>query len=236
MKKMICLLLLLATVAAQAQKDSLAGIWYGKDVYASRAVHWSKKKTEGSRSVLRLGADGRYEYRGLNYTDTIRNIGTWERRGDTLVFHLEESNSAQYRRYPVASYLIYGLTKEALIYSNLITGREYQPAATMPEDGGDNIFTKVEIEPVYGGGNRVLYRAIYRRLLSVFPPNETPVTYTCRLLVRKDGSVNWNDVQVSDPRLGTEILNALKALGGAFLPGLQNGRNVNAYLTLSIDF
>ena len=107
-------------------------------------------------------------------------------------------------------------------------------------DDEDKIFTKVENEAAFPGGD-----AAWRRFLEKNLNPSTPIdngapegTYQVivRFIVSKDGSIS--DVQAETKHgfgMEDEAVKVIKR-GPKWTPALQNGRNVNAYRRQPITF
>jgi protein TonB len=100
-------------------------------------------------------------------------------------------------------------------------------------DEEDKVFTKVENEAEFPGGNAAWARYVQKNLDGFNPADEgaPPGKYNVivRFIVSKDGSIS--DVQ-SETKFGygmeEKAINCIKK-GPKWKPALQNGRNVNAY-------
>lgn len=107
-------------------------------------------------------------------------------------------------------------------------------AVELPKDDDENkIFTKVEVDASYPGGDGAWRRYLSNNLDGSVPGNEgAPAgTYTVivRFIVAKDGSVS--DVQAETSHgygMEQESVRAIKK-SGKWTPAIQNGRNVTAY-------
>jgi protein TonB len=107
-------------------------------------------------------------------------------------------------------------------------------AVEMPRDDDENkIFTKVEVEADYPGGNNAWRRYLSNNLDGSIPGNEgaPPGTYTVivRFIVAKDGSIS--DVQAETDHgygMEQESVRVIKR-SGRWTPAIQNGRNVISY-------
>jgi len=107
-------------------------------------------------------------------------------------------------------------------------------AVEMPKEDDENkVFTKVEVDAAYAGGEGAWRRYLSNNLDADVPgQNGAPAgTYTVivRFIVAKDGSVS--DV-VAETKYGygmeEESVRAIKK-SGKWTPAIQNGRNVTAY-------
>jgi protein TonB len=100
-------------------------------------------------------------------------------------------------------------------------------------DEEDKVFTKVENEAEFPGGNAAWARYVQKNLDGFNPADEgaPPGKYNVivRFIVSKDGSIS--DVQ-AETKFGygmeEKAINCIKK-GPRWKPALQNGRNVNAY-------
>lgn len=108
------------------------------------------------------------------------------------------------------------------------------------EDDENKVFTKVEVEAAFPGGDAAWSNYLSRNLNADVPvENGAPEgTYkvTVRFIVSKDGSLS--DIQCeNDPGYGmcNEATRVLKKTKG-WTPAIQNGRNVNAYRRQPIVF
>jgi protein TonB len=103
----------------------------------------------------------------------------------------------------------------------------------IPQDDENKIFTKVEVDASYLGGESAWRRYLSNNLDASVPGNEgaPPGTYTVivRFIVAKDGSVS-DVVAETDHGYGMEkeSVRAIKK-SGKWTPAIQNGRNVTAY-------
>ena len=103
----------------------------------------------------------------------------------------------------------------------------------IPQDDENKIFTKVEVDASYPGGENSWRRYLSNNLDASVPGNEgaPPGTYTVivRFIVAKDGSVS-DVVAETDHGYGMEkeSVRAIKK-SGKWTPAIQNGRNVTAY-------
>ena len=101
------------------------------------------------------------------------------------------------------------------------------------EDDENKVFTKVEVDATYAGGDAAWRRYLSNNLDSEVPgSNGAPAgsyTVIVRFIVAKDGSVS--DV-VAETNFGygieQESVRAIKK-SGKWTPAIQNGRNVTAY-------
>jgi len=107
-------------------------------------------------------------------------------------------------------------------------------AVEMPKEDDENkVFTKVEVDAAYAGGEAAWRRYLSNNLDADVPgQNGAPAgtfTVIVRFIVAKDGSVS--DV-VAETRHGygmeEESVRAIKK-SGKWTPAIQNGRNVTAY-------
>ena len=101
------------------------------------------------------------------------------------------------------------------------------------EDDENKVFTKVEVDASYVGGESAWRRYLSNNLDAGVPGENgaPPGTYTVivRFIVAKDGSVS--DVQAETSHgfgMEQESVRAIKK-SGKWTPAIQNGRNVTAY-------
>ncbi len=107
-------------------------------------------------------------------------------------------------------------------------------AVEMPKEDDENkVFTKVEVDATYIGGESAWRRYLSNNLDAGVPGENgaAPGTYTVivRFIVSKDGSVS--DVQAETNHgsgMEQESVRAIKK-SGKWTPAIQNGRNVTAY-------
>ncbi len=107
-------------------------------------------------------------------------------------------------------------------------------AVEMPKEDDENkVFTKVEVDASYVGGESAWRRYLSNNLDAGVPGENgaPPGTYTVivRFIVAKDGSVS--DVQAETSHgfgMEQESVRAIKK-SGKWTPAIQNGRNVTAY-------
>jgi protein TonB len=108
------------------------------------------------------------------------------------------------------------------------------------DDEEGKVFTKVEVEAEFPGGNAAWTRYLKNNLNAETPvengASEGTYTVIVRFIVSKDGSIS--DV-VAETKHGygmeAEAIKIIKK-GPAWKPALQNGRNVNAYRRQPITF
>jgi len=107
-------------------------------------------------------------------------------------------------------------------------------------DDEDKVFTKVENEAEFPGGNAAWTRYVQKSLDGFNPADEgaPPAKYQVivRFIVSKDGSIS--DVQAESKHGYGMEERAIKCIKGGprWKPALQNGRNVNAYRRQPITF
>jgi len=107
-------------------------------------------------------------------------------------------------------------------------------AVEMPKDDDENkVFTKVEVDATYAGGESAWRRYLQNNLESGVPgENGAPSgTYTVivRFIVARDGSVSDVVAETSHGfGMEQESVRAIKK-SGKWTPAIQNGRNVTAY-------
>jgi hypothetical protein len=108
------------------------------------------------------------------------------------------------------------------------------------EVGDNEIFDHVEIDPVFPGGNAAWQKYLERNISpSLLEKNNVPAgSYTVwvQFLVRKDGSIA--DIKpLTNHGFGMEE-EAVRVIKGApkWVPGIQNGKTVNAYKKQRVDF
>jgi len=107
-------------------------------------------------------------------------------------------------------------------------------AVELPKEDDENkVFTKVEVDASYVGGESAWRRYLSNNLDAGVPGENgaAPGTYTVivRFIVAKDGSVS--DVQAETNHgfgMEQESVRAIKK-SGKWTPAIQNGRNVTAY-------
>ncbi|MBS1741743.1 MAG: energy transducer TonB [Bacteroidetes bacterium] len=115
-----------------------------------------------------------------------------------------------------------------------------QVAEAPREDDENKIFTKVEKEADFPGGEAAWRRFLERNLDSQTPvDNGAPEgTYTVivKFIVSKDGSISNVEAETKHGYgMEEEAVKAIKK-GPKWTPALQNGRNVNAYRRQPITF
>ncbi|SRR5579871_2384318 len=110
---------------------------------------------------------------------------------------------------------------------------------TPKNDDEDKIFTKVEIESSYPGGDAAWQRYLYKNFH--YPDeaqnNEIQGTVVVQFIVDKEGNIS--DVQaVSGPTEGGLRDEAVRVIrkSGKWTPAVQNGRNVKSYKRQPIVF
>lgn len=104
----------------------------------------------------------------------------------------------------------------------------------MPKEDDENkVFTKVEVDAAFPGGNDAWVRFLKKNLDNDVPGSngapEGTYTVVVRFIVAKDGTVS--DVQAETNHgygMEAEAIRAIKR-SGKWTPGIQNGRNVTAY-------
>ena len=107
-----------------------------------------------------------------------------------------------------------------------------------PREDPNKVFVNVEQMPEFPGGMQELYKFISKNLK--YPPialeNNIQGTVTVRFVVSKTGEVGSVEVLKSlDPSCDKEAIRVVKAMP-RWVPGKQNGVNVNVYYTLPIRF
>lgn len=107
-------------------------------------------------------------------------------------------------------------------------------------DDEDKVFTKVENEAAFPGGQQAWVRYLQKNLNANAPVDNgaSPGTYQVivKFIVSKDGSIS--DVQAETKHgygMEDEAVKIIKR-GPKWTPALQNGRNVNAYRRQPITF
>ena len=107
-------------------------------------------------------------------------------------------------------------------------------------DDEDKIFTKVENEAVFPGGQAAWIRFLQKNLNASVPVDNNAPQGTYKVIVKfivsKDGSIS--DVQAETKNgygMEEEAVKIIKK-GPKWTPALQNGRNVNAYRRQPITF
>ena len=117
---------------------------------------------------------------------------------------------------------------------------EDAPVTAPVSDDEDKVFTKVENEAEFPGGNAAWARYLEKALGGFNPAEEgaAPGKYQVivRFIVSKDGSIS--DVQAETNHGSNMEAMAIKAIknGPKWKPALQNGRNVNAYRRQPVTF
>jgi N-acetylmuramoyl-L-alanine amidase len=118
--------------------------------------------------------------------------------------------------------------------------REVRLQEIKPDDADNKIFEKVEIEPTFPGGEVAWRNLVTKNINSLIPVKNgaTPGTYTVyiQFVVHKDGSVS--DIKpLTNHGFGMEA-EAIRVIrkGSKWIPGIQNGRTVNAYKKQPINF
>lgn len=106
------------------------------------------------------------------------------------------------------------------------------------EHAPEKVFDAVEQMPTYPGGDAALYKFLNDNV--VFPPAAAEEGVSGKVIVKfvvtKDGTVDQVTIaRGKHPALDKEALRVVKKLG-KFIPGKQNGQNVNVWFTLPISF
>lgn len=107
-----------------------------------------------------------------------------------------------------------------------------------PEPKKEEIFTAVEQMPQFPGGDAELYKWISSHLKypQMAAENNIQGRVTVRFVVKEDGSIGRVEVlRGKDPDLDREAQRVVKALP-KFIPGKMNGRAVQVWYTLPINF
>ncbi len=113
------------------------------------------------------------------------------------------------------------------------------PADTTPDPtrGFGKLFTKVEIEPQYPGGNGAWGKYLFKTL--IYPQaaidKEIKGTVLLQFIVDTAGRVSTVEVLSGPPLLRAESIRVIKA-SGPWIPARQNGRTVNAYKRQPITY
>ena len=107
-------------------------------------------------------------------------------------------------------------------------------------DDEDKIFTKVENEAIFPGGQAAWIRFLQNHLNASVPNDNSAPTGTYKVIVKfivsKDGNIS--DVQAETKNgygMEDEAVRVIKT-GPKWTPALQNGRHVNAYRRQPITF
>jgi periplasmic protein TonB len=130
--------------------------------------------------------------------------------------------------------------KEAVVAAPVEDKGTQVAAVPQKDDDEGKIFTKVEVEAGFPGGDAA-WGNFLRKNLNVEIPGENGApegnhTVVVRFIVSKDGSLS--DIQCeSDPGYGIcqEAIRVIKKTKN-WTPAIQNGRNVNAYRRQPITF
>lgn len=107
-----------------------------------------------------------------------------------------------------------------------------------PEPKKDEIFTAVEQMPQFPGGDAELYKWISSHIKypTMAAENNIHGRVTVRFVVKEDGSIGRVEVlRGKDPDLDKEAQRVVKTLP-KFIPGKMNGRAVQVWYTLPINF
>ncbi len=107
-----------------------------------------------------------------------------------------------------------------------------------PEPKKDEIFTAVEQMPQFPGGDAELYKWISSHIKypTMAAENNIQGRVTVRFVVKEDGSIGRVEVlRGKDPDLDKEAQRVVKTLP-KFIPGKMNGRAVQVWYTLPINF
>lgn len=107
-----------------------------------------------------------------------------------------------------------------------------------PEPKKDEIFTAVEQMPQFPGGDAELYKWISSHIKypTMAAENNIQGRVTVRFVVKEDGSIGRVEVlRGRDPDLDKEAQRVVKTLP-KFIPGKMNGRAVQVWYTLPINF
>ena len=107
-----------------------------------------------------------------------------------------------------------------------------------PEPKKDEIFTAVEQMPQFPGGDAELYKWISSHIKypTMSAENTIQGRVTVRFVVKEDGSIGRVEVlRGKDPDLDKEAQRVVKTLP-KFIPGKMNGRAVQVWYTLPINF
>jgi len=121
-----------------------------------------------------------------------------------------------------------------------INAANYTPIAHHEEvfSNDERVFAVVEQMPIFPGGNTELLNNISRQLN--YPGNARrngiQGKVICRFIVTKTGRIEKPEVVRSlDPACDKEALRVLRSMP-RFIPGKQNGVNVDVYYTLPVIF
>lgn len=107
-----------------------------------------------------------------------------------------------------------------------------------PEPKKDEIFTAVEQMPQFPGGDAELYKWISSHIKypTMAAENNIQGRVTVRFVVKEDGSIGRVEVlRGKDPDLDKEAQRVVRTLP-KFIPGKMNGRAVQVWYTLPINF
>ncbi len=107
-----------------------------------------------------------------------------------------------------------------------------------PEPKKEEIFTAVEQMPQFPGGDAELYKWISSHIKypTMAAENNIQGRVTVRFVVKEDGSIGRVEVlRGKDPDLDKEAQRVVKTLP-KFIPGKMNGRAVQVWYTLPINF
>jgi protein TonB len=103
----------------------------------------------------------------------------------------------------------------------------------------DKVFTKVEVEPSFPGGDiaweRYIKKVIETNINKIVEENK-PGTCRLRFIVNVDGTVSdINILSMKGTKLAKVSVDAI-AKGPRWVPAIQNGHKVNAYKEQPITF
>jgi periplasmic protein TonB len=125
------------------------------------------------------------------------------------------------------------------IFAGAATAQSSSSDTTNPKvqpDDFDKIFTKVEIEPCFPGGDAAWLRYLNKNLrIPDADSSGMPATIVVQFIVGTDGKVS--DVRaISGPTTGgfrEEVVRVVRK-SGLWTPAIQNGRQVKAYKKLPV--
>jgi protein TonB len=111
-----------------------------------------------------------------------------------------------------------------------------------PGDDEYKVFTKVEVAPQFPGGDAAWQKFLSKKsagkLIMTIPENNVSLKKSTLLqfIVTKEGTISEIDViNTSDSLLKKEAIRVMKQ-SPKWIPATQNGRIVNAYRKVLIDF
>ncbi|MEP7236492.1 MAG: hypothetical protein ABI685_01450 [Ferruginibacter sp.] len=241
MKKVIFLLsciFLIQSSAFSQDRKSLIGTWYGKiKTYQFKqdgnAQYYTKRKIAGWQQELAIDKRLNYVYTEYYRGDTIRSKGHVDLTNDTLKFLVTQTNQPGSQSNFESSYPLYFLNNSELIYSN------FPVRKIIKEDTEDKIFQKVEVEAVYSLGNDEFLKILYAFLATQALSSKDSVKINSyKVKIDSLGIIDVTTLQSihADHEYFNAIKQGLSNLKNDFIPAMQNGKPVTAYMTFRITY